>query len=119
MTAGLGRLAIGPDHHRGRIPAQCTQDLALEVTIARVGRLLIDRDGIDVGRVRRVRRLDAGLVGLVDGLAQQELRAFDAIAFDDDVDGLFPFPGFLGVDIWRQCLTHFLSSRTVAQRQTN
>ena len=108
VATRLGGLAVGPHDHRGGVPAQRAQDLAFEFEIARVSRLLLDRNGVDVRRVRRVRRLDAGLVGLVDGLAQQELGALGAVTFDDDIDGLFPFPGLLGIDIGRQCLTHFL-----------
>ena len=115
MAAGLGRLAVGADHHRGRVPAQRAQDFLLDFEVAGVRRLLFRRNGIDVRRVVRVGRLDALLVSLVDGLFQQEPRARGAVAFDDDIDRFFPLAGLLGIDIGRYLrVAHFILLLAVA-----
>lgn len=51
MAANPVVRSVGADHHGHRIPTDQVLDALLQFTIARIRRLLGDRDGIDVCRV--------------------------------------------------------------------
>ncbi len=94
----LGPL-VGPDHHRGRVPADEASDAPLEVLVAGEPRLLLGGDGVDVGRRDLGRRADLALSGALGESAQQEPGPGLAASVDDGVEGVEPLPGLAGVDV--------------------
>ena len=61
--------AIGPHHHRHRIPTDDALDPPLELAVARERRLLVCRNRVDVGRGRGERDRHTQPVGLLlDGM---------------------------------------------------
>ncbi len=63
VPADARPLAVGPDDHRHGVPADDRLDAPLQLAVARVDRLLRDRDGVDVRRVGGERDADAALLG--------------------------------------------------------
>ena len=59
MPAQAAVLAVGVDHHRHRVPADVALDAPLHLPIPGKRRLLIDGDGVDVGRADHARHFDA------------------------------------------------------------
>src|SRR5688572_7134980 len=57
MTADIGVDAIGFNDHRHRVPANVALYAPLDLTIARVGRLLLRRDRVNVGCAYSLRNL--------------------------------------------------------------
>ena len=70
VAAEFGRFLVGAQHHRHRVPADDRADAVLDRAVAGMRRLLLDRDGVDVGRVRRERDLGAAPAGAVDDAAR-------------------------------------------------
>ena len=54
-----GVVLVGPHDHGHGVPADQALDAPLDLAVAGKGRLLVGRDGVDVGRVGRERHLDA------------------------------------------------------------
>ncbi len=61
--------------------------------------LLIDRNRVDVGGVRRKRHVRAGSARFVDYLLDQEVGAVRTFVLEHAVDRVQPFTRFLRVDI--------------------
>ena len=91
MSAIFTRLAIGLHDHGHRIPADVGLDAALERPIARIGRLLPHRDGIDIGRIGPERQIAAGAARMVDEALEQEVRACGALGPQHGINGFQPF----------------------------
>ena len=63
---------VGLDHHHRRVPADEPPDAALDVLIARIGRLFLGRDGVDVGGGDGGGHPQPGPMGALEQLRQQE-----------------------------------------------
>ena len=99
VPAQLARFLVGADDQRHRVPAGERQDAPLEREVARPRRLLVRRDGVDIGGGGAEGQIAAGLAHLADQLLQQELRAIDALVGDDALDGIEPFARLDRIDI--------------------
>ena len=71
VTADALVFAIGANHHRHRVPADDALDPSLNLAIAREGRLLVDRNRVDVRRGRRERNRHAKPIRLLLDRLQQ------------------------------------------------
>ena len=95
-------LAVGlvrPHHHRQRVPAHDRRDALLELDVTRVHGLLLERDRVLVGRVRRHVGDDAELLGLLLEAAQQEQAAVAPGGLDSRAQRFEPFGGLGGVHV--------------------
>ena len=90
---------VGPHHHDGRVPADEGPDAALDVLVAGEPRLLVGRDGVDVGRGDGGREADLVLPGPLEQLHEQEAGPGLAVGVDDGVEGVEPLGRLLGVDV--------------------
>ena len=98
----VGRVvAIGPHHHRHGVPAHVGADALLELGIARRARLKLGGDGVDVSRVRRERDVRPASPRRVDHLLEQKVGTLGALAIDDGLERIEPFPGFKRIGIHR------------------
>ena len=73
------RVGIGLHHHRHRVPADDALDAAFDVAVARIRRLLVGRDGVDVRRGQAGGRTRRG-AQLCRDLFQQLRRALRPLA---------------------------------------
>ena len=74
VAAQLGALLVGAQDDRQRVPADVGADLVLERPVARVRRLAVGRDGVQIRRGRRVGHRGPLAARLAHQLAQQEAR---------------------------------------------
>ena len=88
--------AVGPRDHRHRVPADDALDAPLDLAIARIRRLLVGGDGVDVGRRGGERQLDARLVRRLVQLRQQIIDSLRAFAVQNVVSPLSPLLGSPG-----------------------
>ena len=94
VAAEFGGGLVGPQHDGERVPADDRADAVLDGAVAGMRRLLLDRDGVEIGRVGRVgdrRALAAGAVHHAMEKIMRPLRAFD---LDHAVQRVEPFLGF-------------------------
>ncbi len=99
VTADAGKVAIGPHDHRHRVPADDALDPPLDLPVARINRLLVDRDRIDVGRVGRKRQLDALLMSVLVQHRQQILHALRTFALQHIFQRIEPLTRFRRIDV--------------------
>src|ERR1039458_2571077 len=108
MTAQLAIRLVGTHHHRQRIPAQNRGDALLQVDVAWMNRLLLERNGIAVGRIRQSMHQDIELQSLLKYLAlrrllfqllEQKYAARFAESLDHRLQSFQPFPSLLGIGI--------------------
>ena len=97
MAAQLGVLAVGPHHHRERIPAHDGDDSVLDVEVSGILRLVRKRDGIAVGGVQHRRQRHAPGPRVIQELAQDEGRALAAFGLALAGCGTVFWNGTLGV----------------------
>src|SRR5208282_4269144 len=97
MPAQLRGFFIGAHHHRDRVPSNDGADTPLDLTIARIARLAVGRDRVDVRRMGIVRQVAALLARFVDEILQQEMSAIDAFRVDYSFQRVEPFGGFFRI----------------------
>ena len=102
VAADVGVLVGAHDHGHG-VPADVGVNLDFHVGIARVLGLLVDRDGVHVLGIGRIRNVDAVLAGLADQLVDQVVGAFGAFLGNHAFKGVNPFLCFLRIYIG-QCI---------------
>ena len=102
VPAELGGLLVGLQHRRHRVPADQRADAPLDRLVARVLRLLVDGDRVDVGRRAAEWRRRADAAGLRDQPLEQEARAVGPVVAQDRVQRLQPVARLLGVDVGRR-----------------
>jgi hypothetical protein len=93
MPAELAALLVGAQHHGQRVPAHGRADAPLDGVVAGVRRLLVRRDGVDVGRIGCERQPRPLPPRHVDGAAQQVVGALAAFEGHHRADGLDPLAG--------------------------
>ncbi len=71
MAAQAREELVGPHHHGHGVPADDAADAALDVAVARVGRLVLERDGVDIGRGGGERERDPVLVAVLNQAREQ------------------------------------------------
>ena len=74
MPADARMIAVGPHHHRHRVPADDALQPAFDLPVAGKPRLIIDRDGVDVRRIGRERNHHAAKIGPLGQHAEQLLH---------------------------------------------
>ena len=110
VPAQLRALLVRLEHGRDGVPPVQRADAVLDRQVTGVRRLLVDRDGVEVGGVRRVRHRHRALARLLVQLLQQERRPVRPVELHDGVERLQPFLGFARV----QVLGHLRSLHCVA-----
>jgi hypothetical protein len=90
VPAELGRLAVGAHHHRQRVPAHQRGDARLDLEVALVGRLLRERNGVDVRRGEHLRQRHAARARMLQQPPQQEGGTLRTLVRDERVEGLDP-----------------------------
>ena len=109
VAADALRVPVGLDDHGQRVPADQTLDAALDLAAARKGRLVLEADRVDVGRVGRERERHALLAGVVLQGLEQAGRSGRAAALDDVVERIEPLARFLALEVgigFRSDLSH-------------
>ncbi len=92
VAAQLAARAVGAHHHRERVPAHQRREARLDVEVALVGRLLVEPDGVHVGRREHLGQRHAAGARMLQQAAQQEGGALGALGLDQRVQGLDPLP---------------------------
>ena len=101
VAAELRALLVGPQDDGERVPADVGADPVLDRAVARVPRLAVGRDGVDVGRVRRVGHRRAPAARPADQLIQQVRGAVLPLDLDHPLEALQPLPGLDGIGVGR------------------
>ncbi len=99
VAAEAGVLLVRPHHHRHGVAADDALETPLDLALARVGGLALDRDGVDVGGVAGPGEADALLEALLQELLEQELAALGPLDGDDLFQGLQPLLRLVDVGI--------------------
>ena len=99
MPAKLGRIAIGIQHQRHRVPARQTADTVFQVLVSGGACFLADRDRVAIRRVRAERHARAGIARLVEQLPEQKTDTLRAFVFQDGLKGLQPLLRLLRIVI--------------------
>jgi hypothetical protein len=92
---------VGPHHHGQGVPADQALQPPLQGAITRIGDLLLNRNGVHVGRVDVVGRRRPGDPGPVRKLVQQKSGPGRTGLADHLVQRLQPFAGLLRVEVLR------------------
>ncbi len=95
VAADAGAAVVGSQHHRHGIPAQDVLDAGLEVDVARIGRLLLQRDRVAVGGIE-CRALDDDVLVREVFLhgPEDRLRALRPLRVQQRLHGLEPLLQF-------------------------
>ena len=93
VSAELGGLLVRAQHRRDGVPADGRADAVLDRAVTRVRGLVLHRDGVDVGRRRRIGHGRAGRAGLRDQLVEQVVGALGSLHREDRLECLPPFVG--------------------------
>ena len=99
MPAQFAIGLVGAHDHRERIPAHDRGQPLFDGQVARVAALLLDRNGVAVGRIRLHVRHDAQLLGLLFQPLEQEQAALGAAFAHGGLQRVYPFLGFGGVAV--------------------
>src|SRR5215218_1555566 len=99
VAAEFRTLLVGAQHDGERVPTDVGADAVLDGAVAGVSRLALGRDGVEVGRRRRVRHRRAAAARAPEQLVEQEGGAVLALDLDHAFQGVEPFPRLGGVDV--------------------
>src|SRR5471030_1800490 len=100
MAAKFAISLVSAHDHGKRIPAQSGGELFLYLQIARITRLLCNRNGVDIRRDTRPRRLDTQRQRMLGEAVIKVLRAVAADVFGDCIERLQPFGGLLWIAVF-------------------
>ncbi len=109
MAAQFAVSLVGAHDHGERIPPQRGGELFLDLQIARITRLLLERNRVLVRRVVGPCRFDTQRQRMPRELVEQKLRAITANMRDDRIERFQPFGGFLRIGIFRLRTFHALT----------
>ena len=107
VPAEFGRGLVRAQHDRGGVPPDQRADLVLDRAVAWMRRLVIGRDGVDIGGVGGKRQLGALAPGRLNDPVQQLVDPADAFEGLDGIQRIEPFTCFCGIAILVQCLLLF------------
>jgi hypothetical protein len=99
VAADPGELAVRPQDHGGRVPADQPPDPPLDLLVAREERLLLGADRVDVAGLGERRQPDLELACALQQLVDEEPGTGFAGLLDDLVEGFHPILGFVRVDV--------------------
>ena len=105
MAAEFGRLLVGAQHDRQRVPADDRADPVLDRPVARMRRLSVRQDRVDIGGVGREGHLGAVAPGGLNNPLQQFIDPADALKGLNGVECIQPFTCFSGIAILVQCFS--------------
>ena len=105
MPAEFGGRLVGAQHDRGGVPPDQRTNLVLDHAVTRVSRLVVGRDGVNVGAVGGKRQSGALAPRRLNDSAQQFVDPLDAFKGLDGVQRIKPFTCFGGVAILVQGVT--------------
>jgi hypothetical protein len=94
VTADATLFTIGPDDHGQRVPPYETSNALLYISIAGIERLSIQRNRIDVRRIRREGNLDAGVQRIGPQLIEQRIGSLRSPITNNVIQGFEPFLRF-------------------------
>src|SRR6267154_989697 len=101
MPAQFRRLLVGAQDRRDRVPADDRTDLPFDLTIPRRTFLLVNRNRVNVRRVRVVGQESATIARFDDQILKQEMRPIDSFGVDYRLHRVEPFAGLNGINILR------------------
>ncbi len=90
---------VGLDHHHRRVPADEGTDPALDVLVAGEPRLVLARDGVDVGGADGGGEADLAGAGTVEQFRQQEPGTCLAVRVDHGIERVEPLLRLGGIDV--------------------
>ena len=97
MAAESVVFAVGIHNHGHGVPANEAFDAGLDFPVARIRRLFLCRDRIDVGRMRGWWNFDAGFAEAIDQIIDKIRGLAGALiaqgVLDDEFEGFEPFTG--------------------------
>ena len=99
VAAELRALLVGAQHDGERVPADVGADAVLDGAVAGVPVLALGRDGVEVGRGRRVGHRRAAAARAREQLVEQEGGAVLALDLDHAVERVEPLLGLGGIDV--------------------
>ena len=102
VPADAVALLVRADHHRHRVPADDVLDAPLDVAVAGIGRLVAERNRVDVGRRHARRILHAAQEGVLLQPHEQIRRPPRAALGDHIIHRLDPFGRLVGVRVLPQ-----------------
>ena len=94
VAAELGGFLVGAQHDRQRVPADQRADLVLDRAVARMRRLAVGRDGVEVGRGAGIGHRRALAAGFGEQLVQEEVRPVRALELQHGSKRFAPLLGF-------------------------
>ena len=99
VAADAGAHAVGPHDHRHSVPAQDAFDPPLDVAVAGVDWLLVDRDRVHIRRVGRERQIDPLTIGDLVENREQVLHPLGPLGVEHVLQRFEPFARLGRVDI--------------------
>src|SRR5215470_9183407 len=93
VAADAALFAVGAHDHRQRVPPDKALDPPLDLAAARIDRLPIDGNGVDVRRVGCERDFDPGPLRVDAKLREQFARALRPATIDHVIERIEPFTG--------------------------
>ena len=93
MAAELGGFLVRLEHDGEGVPADRGADAVLDGAVARMGRLPLDRDRVEIGGVRRIRDRRAPAPCTFHDLFEEKVKAFRTADLQHAFDRIEPFPG--------------------------
>jgi hypothetical protein len=92
MPTEFRRCLVGTQHDRSCIPSDQRTNLVLDHPVARMNRLFVRRDGVDVSAVGGKRQLGAISPCRIDRTAQNEVGSIGSFECSNALDRFDPFP---------------------------
>ena len=99
VPAELGVFQVRLDHHGERVPALQRTHPVFHARVTRQARLLLDRDGVDVGRGVSKRQVHAADARTVDEPLDQVMGALGPVSLEHRIQCRQPFASLLRVDV--------------------
>jgi len=115
VAADGGVVLVGADDHDRGVPADEPADAFLEALVARIRRLLIGADRVDVRGLHEHGHVEPEVTSVIDDAPQEEAQAHGALVLGDGGDGLDPLGGLdrIGVrELVGRIAEHDLPGRT-------
>ena len=113
VPAELAARAVGAHHHRERVPAHQRREPRLDVEVALVGRLLRQRDRVDVRSGKHLGQWYSTSARVLQEPAQQEGRALGAVGRDESIQRLDPLARLERIDVGILGIADFPGNRRV------
>ena len=111
MPSQIAGLAVGPHHHRQRIPAHQAANAVLKRVVSGRGNLVRRRDGVDIPRIRGIRQISAIAARPVNQLPDEKMGSLIPVVRDDRFQSVQPLLRLFRIRIVR-IRGHFFFSYT-------